>query len=98
MACIVIRPIAFVDQLSVIDRRYRSDEAAKGANHIRILLAQRRPAIADPFACIARYFAKIKIRAMTGNALRRKAFRAFRGNNPNDRNAYLIVTESKRSF
>jgi len=60
MACAGIRPIAFVDQLSVIDRCYRSDEAAKGANNIRILRAQRRPANADLFSFRARHFAKNK--------------------------------------
>jgi len=84
MACAGIRPIAFVDQLSVIDRHYRSGEAAKGANNRRILRAQRRPATADLFSCCARGFAKIKISAIARNSLRCKAFRPFRENNPND--------------
>jgi hypothetical protein len=49
IACGVVRPIAFVDQLSVIDRRYRSSEATERPAYAPVLRDAHLPTIADPF-------------------------------------------------
>lgn len=48
MVCRVERPIAFIDQLSVIDRRYRSSEATDRPVYDPVIRDAPQPTTADP--------------------------------------------------